>query len=317
MNIPDKIIQLSGLIYSTLPSIIGEKCVFLDCAYYENIGDVLIWEGTECFLKRNNIRCVYRASKDTYLRNKVPEGITIILQGGGNFGDLWLPHQQFRLEVIQNHPKNKIVILPQTVYYESETIMAREAAIMAAHPDLTICARDSHTERLLKEHFSNPVIMLPDMAFCISHKKLMKLSVPMTIGKSLFVKRGDKELSGIDYSLYVSSKVEEHDWPSYERVSKQMTRYSILYYYRPKLSRCGLGWLPDFYANHFLRPHYVKMGVQFLSAYDYIYTTRLHVAILSTLLHKPCMFFDNSYGKNSSFFNTWLKDVEDIKFISA
>ncbi len=316
MTFEGKVLQLSAAINSTLPSLIGKRCVFLDCPYYENIGDVLIWEGTEHFLKKNGIKCIYRASKDTYQEQRVPKGVTIILQGGGNFGDLWPPHQEFRLKVIKNHPENRIVILPQTIFYESKEVLKREAAIMAAHKNLIICARDSVTEKLLKENFSNQVVTLPDMAFCIPHGELLKYSQPTKVNKNLFVKRGDKELSSIDYAQHVIKDVEVHDWPSYECVSKQMTRYSILFHYRPKLAKIGLGWLPDYYAFHYLRLHYVHMGVRFLSAYDYIYTTRLHAAILSTLLYKPYLFFDNSYGKNSSFFNTWLNDVDEIKFIT-
>jgi exopolysaccharide biosynthesis predicted pyruvyltransferase EpsI len=51
-----------------------------------------------------------------------------------------------------------------------------------------------------------------------------------------------------------------------------------------------------------------------LSKYDYVFTTRLHGAILSLLLHKKFTFFDNSYGKNKGFYDTWLKDVDGIKF---
>ena len=109
MTFSEKITQLVDMIHSTLPQFIGRKCVLLDVPYYENIGDVLIWEGTECFLRQNKIKCIYRASKDTYEASKVPRGVTILLQGGGNFGDLWRQHQEFRLKVIQNHPDNKIM----------------------------------------------------------------------------------------------------------------------------------------------------------------------------------------------------------------
>lgn len=53
----------------------------------------------------------------------------------------------------------------------------------------------------------------------------------------------------------------------------------------------------------------------FVNSYNYIYTTRLHIAILATLLEKPCTFIDNNYGKNSGFYQTWLNDIDDIIFI--
>ncbi|UVP53814.1 polysaccharide pyruvyl transferase family protein [Bacteroides cellulosilyticus] len=55
--------------------------------------------------------------------------------------------------------------------------------------------------------------------------------------------------------------------------------------------------------------------MHFINPYKEIYTTRLHVAILSILTHKPFMFIDNSYGKNSSFYNTWLTDLNGSTFV--
>ncbi|MDI5788788.1 hypothetical protein PO124_11350 [Bacillus licheniformis] len=44
------------------------------------------------------------------------------LSGGGNFGDLYPHFQQFRERVVEHYPDNRIVILPQSIYYEHEEI---------------------------------------------------------------------------------------------------------------------------------------------------------------------------------------------------
>ena len=72
----------------------------------------------------------------------------------------------------------------------------------------------------------------------------------------------------------------------------------------------------DIFAFYYYRNRVIAQGVEFVSQYKNIYTTRLHVAILSILLNKPFFFFDNSYGKNSSFFDTWLFDLDNVEFIS-
>ena len=59
----------------------------------------------------------------------------------------------------------------------------------------------------------------------------------------------------------------------------------------------------------------IREGVKQISQYENIYSTRLHAAILSVLLEKQFVLFDNSYGKNSSFYETWLNDLDDVKFI--
>ena len=74
--------------------------------------------------------------------------------------------------------------------------------------------------------------------------------------------------------------------------------------------------LTDLYADKILRPHIVKEAVRFISQYNYIYTSRLHVAILSVLLGKPFTLIDNSYGKNLNLYKAWLSDIDTIKLES-
>ena len=47
---------------------------------------------------------------------KIPKSAIILLNGGGNFGDLWRSHSEFRIKVINNFRTNKIIIFPQTVF---------------------------------------------------------------------------------------------------------------------------------------------------------------------------------------------------------
>jgi exopolysaccharide biosynthesis predicted pyruvyltransferase EpsI len=57
--------------------------------------------------------------------------------------------------------------------------------------------------------------------------------------------------------------------------------------------------------------------VSFLSKHEYIYTTRLHGAILALLLGKRFFLINNNYGKNKNFFETWLTEKdEDIHFLA-
>ena len=81
-------------------------------------------------------------------------------------------------------------------------------------------------------------------------------------------------------------------------------------------------WYPNFLLHFedriwqkYILPYNLRSGIRFVNQYDIIYTTRLHVAILGALLDKKVYFFDNSYGKNSSLYNTWLKDCPNIELI--
>ena len=175
MNSSEKIEILKSRIEEVLRPLIDRDYVLLELPYYENIGDILIWEGERHFLEKLPYRCLYKASLFSYDSNYViPTDAIILLQGGGNFGDVWKRSQKFRLQIIEKYAKNRIIIFPQTVFYEDEAVFQEEARRMAEHKQLTICARDQQSFDLLQSRFQNEILLLPDMAFCISIDKLAK-----------------------------------------------------------------------------------------------------------------------------------------------
>lgn len=312
MTAAEKISQLKNIINEQLSPLIDANYVLLDVPYYTNIGDTLIWEGTKHFLKNIPHKCLYTASVETYKYRPLPTGTVILMQGGGNFGDLWRKHQDLRLEVIKAYPNNKIIILPQTVFYKDTTVFLEDAKIFNSHKNLHICARDTGSLDFLQESLTCNLQLVPDMAFCITGKLLKKHSRKEE-DRALFLKRNDPEFSEYDFDSYITedcSTLDTCDWPTMEQQFKAKNYLDKLLWHKERLGR-----IPDIYADWIFRPHQVKKGIEFVSQYKKVYTTRLHVAILSLLLHKEIVFFDNSYGKNSSFYDTWLADVKGITFI--
>ena len=86
----EKISELRQIINQQLLPLVDSNYVYLELPYYENIGDTLIWEGTLQFLKQTKHKCLYSASLTTYYNHNIPKDTPILLQGGGNFGDLWM-----------------------------------------------------------------------------------------------------------------------------------------------------------------------------------------------------------------------------------
>lgn len=267
-------------------------------------------------------KCLYKTAIENYSKPVISKDTVILLQGGGNFGDLWRRHTDFCLRIIRDFPENKIIILPQTVFYRDEKTLLDDAAIMNSHPGLTICARDGLSHRLLLEHFhAAKILLLPDMAFCISPGSIEKNSRDAS-KSTLFLKRGDIELETYRFEHYFLHRtgIEEHDWPG---MQKKLFIFHLLVLFKKlndiftKSRHAGslTRGLVDRYAVNVFMPGLIKKGIAFLSSYEYIFTTRLHGAILGILLDKPMTFFDNAYGKNSSFYNTWLKGTEGITFI--
>lgn len=312
MNFADKTSQLKKLVEKTLVPYIDNDFVLFCLPYYTNIGDSLIWEGEIQFLKElSGYRLLYSCSGTTHCCHKIGKDIILFLQGGGNFGDVWHGEHQFKEKIITAYPDNKIIILPQTVWYTDMDILSHDVTIYSAHKNLMLCARDRNSYAFLKKHFTeNTVLLVPDMAFCIAPDTLRKYQGRPT-GKYLFLKRTDKELNGtISYADFVDGEdFDIRDWPTMEKQTVCVFLLRCLLWVSRKI-RAVFPAITNLYAGFFFKPHMIKTGVRFVSGYNRVYTTRLHGAILCCLLGKPFVLFDNSYGKNRGFFETWFDDLD-------
>lgn len=307
MTLKEKCNQLARIIQEKLTPLITGNYVFLDLPYYTNIGDALIWQGTEDFLKTIPYRCLYRCSFETFEYKQLDSEVVILLQGGGNFGDLYPQHNAFRNRIIKLYPNNRIIILPQTVYYMGTRMLANDPIIMRQHKKLFICARDQYSYDFLKRYrFGNNILLVPDMAFCIDFSNMHDAILPQTERVLLF-KRIDKEK--VDTSNIVPGKykglLDMKDWVGYESMTEDFTHLSNLIKTK-KYEEC------DDYAISTYLPDRVKVGIQMISPYKLVYSNRLHGSILSILLGKEVTMIDNSYGKNTQFYDTWLIGVPTI-----
>lgn len=317
MTPKEKIKQLRTLIEQALDPQINNDYVFLDLPYHPNIGDTLISMAAKNFLSRFNYRCLYYSSEFTFDDRNISPDTLIIFNGGGNFGDLWQNYTDFRNMIIKKYPHNHFLILPQSVTYSSSTKLKEDVDLYSSASHITICARDNQSYDFLKKNFvKNNILLVPDMAFYTDNKYLV---ISHNTGRILYLKRNDKEF--VNSSLYsvIPKNAEVHDWPTMEVLTapywllKQIKRFN---YWCIRHISIKLSWrIIDLYWQIVLHPYNVKSGIKFVNHYDIIYTTRLHVAIISVLLGKKTYFFDNSYHKNSALYNTWLNDVDCIELI--
>lgn len=311
MNNKEKILQLRRNIYSQLSPIIGKKCILLDAPYYHNIGDVLIWTGEECFFKDNGIDCLYTASYETCEFPHISLDTTIVFNGGGNLGDIYHEHMEFLLQVIKKYPNNIIIVCPQTVYYESQTIFKEDFSQIAEHNDLYFCARDKHVYELIHEVLGDKTLLVPDMAFCID-KDILSLFIKPTVKNKLIIARNDVEKSSENNT---NKDGDISDWPVIEHSFRRTTFLNKLFKRIADAKIPGITHVSNkiwnVYAPTF-KKMMIKEGIEFISPYKEIETARLHGCILSILLDKSIILCDNSYGKNRNFYMTWLNDIDTL-----
>ncbi len=303
--------DLKNNILDELSSLITEDYVLLDIPNHKNIGDQLIYNGELDFFCKSPFRCLTQSSVTFNFLEKINSNI-ILLHGGGNFGDLYPMHQKYREKVIRENSNKRIIILPQSVHFEKESEAIESANIFNQHPDLTICARDQYSFDYLNKYFVKcNIIMVPDMAFCSYYQKSNIASKELLIMKRRDFEIGDSDETDLSGDYVVS------DWSTFEPTLNE----SLAKYYEKlnnKLSKLFFKALKkdSVFGLFPLRNEktYIQLGIDLVSQYKFVISTRLHGHILCLLLGIPSTIVDNSYGKNKRFYDTWLKDIEGSYF---
>ncbi len=294
-------------IESSLLALIDSDYHLLEVPYYANVGDMLIWQGELDFLRNVPHKCRGMHSLETFRYRDIAESDIILFQGGGNFGDLWTCNHQFKMDVAKAYPRNKMIFFPQSVWFNSHDNLLRCANDLKNLQNVTICARDERSYKLLQKYFSNSIMLVPDMAFCMDMSRWRK---PCNPRRDLLLLRNDAESRSSSQLEAVRSGpgIDISDWPSMEQ-----GRYPNAVLYAMKILHRQVPYILDLYAQKIYRKKVISSGVEFVSRAKHVYTTRLHGAILALLLGKRVSVFDNSYGKCGDFVKTWLSDCSDIE----
>lgn len=100
----------------------------------------------------------------------LPEDV-LICQGGGNFGNLYPFAQEFRRKILKNFSRNRLLILPQTIFYtddaEGEREKAKDRELIERCRKLTIFARDAVSEELMNRFFTADIRQMKDMVLSL------------------------------------------------------------------------------------------------------------------------------------------------------
>ena len=302
--------QLRDLLERTLIPLIKCDYALVDLPFHSNIGDILIWQGELELLRKTKYRCLSYSSLLTYEQIISCNEITVLVHGGGNLGELYREHINFLFRLVKEYPDNRIIIFPQTIFYQNMDLLHRDMDELRQHGDLHLCVRDITSYELVKNELPN-VYLLPDMSVCLD-LDFFKQWNPKIKG-SLLIKRKDAELSSIPVGINTDFI---KDWPTFNHdlfdgtlIAKALSTSCKML---PDLFRNVWNW----YAMNVYRKDLLRIGSRFIKSYEPIYTTRLHGLLLSLLCEKNQVFvIDNSYGKNLNYVHTWLQDVDEVHIL--
>lgn len=284
------------------------RLAILDFPNHHNVGDSIIWLGEKVYLKRRGVSIVYQCDIATYskevLAHRLGDGI-ILLNGGGNFGDLWYRFQQFRERVVKDFPKNRIIQLPQSLYFRDPEKLALARSIINGHQDFTILARDMASLEIAQNEFRSKSLLCPDMAFAVGKIRHCYQSTE----KVLWLTRDISDLESLPIRMPPSDlHCEQRDW--IEEEENLITRADHFFTTQARLHPRRLNWLFDWASVTFdyLARARLRRGCKILSQASIVITNRLHAHILCLILGIPHIVFDTGYGKVRNFYLTWTKD---------
>lgn len=277
----------------------GQPYALLDFPDHSNVGDSAIWLGEVRLLAEISGRPPsFAAASDAdldALRRELPDG-PIFLHGGGNFGDIYPRHQQFRERVLRAFPDRPVIQLPQSIKYRDPAGIDATAEAIAAHRAFTLAVRDHASLALALKHFDCEVVLLPDAAFGLG--ALARSGPPRH--ERLLLLRQDVERVARDLSDLGGTVA---DWlgdpPGFDEAALRAARTQAalsLTWSRPRRRALHLT------ARAEAR---VARGLALLSSGRTVVTDRLHGHILSTLLGIPHVALDNDYGKIHGYIAAW------------
>jgi len=302
------------ILHKSLGELVTGDYMLLDLPYFANVGDVMIWQAAVDLLRDVPYKCLYSCSIETYHKPQLSSDVVILFMGGGNFGDLWGRHQEFRHRVMNDFPENKIIQLPQSVCFNDEEYMKRDVAVWEQHRgDVVVCLRDEKSKAIIDNNYTNvKTLLLPDMAlafdvngYCAEHS----LKTGRGHG-ALFVKRNDSEKAMDDGEKLPDATVA--DWPSMVKTPKAMYVFWLV---RRLVKSLGADSdkFTDWCWRKWLKDVMLKSGIRFVAQYETVYSTRLHTAVLAMLLGKRVEMIDNSYGKCRGVYDLWLSGEPNIE----
>jgi len=274
----------------------------VDVPNHANVGDSAIFLGELAWLEAigappPSYLCDTYSYSESDLRYYVPHG-TILIHGGGNFGDVWTPPQALRERIVSAFPSHRIVQLPQTIHFRSASALDTAAALFSRHEYLTIVARDRVSLELASAGLRCRALLAPDSAFALG-----ALPRPVTASQDVvWLARTDRESS----SLAVPGGVHPVDWMRDDdtiliRLERWLRKRGIGLRFRNRLRRR-------------IASERVARGCLMLSRGRVVVTDRLHAHILSLMMGIPHVVVDNNYGKVRSFFDAWTRGAPKVRF---
>lgn len=281
-----------------------KKIVLFNTPEHDNVGDHLITLSELKFLEKNfKDYKIYEVTDIEFLKfhskikDKIGKQDILLITGGGYAGSLWLYNGENNIrKIINEYPDNRIIMLPQTVYFEEnergniEYIKSKK--IYSSHKNLILCAREraSFDVFVTLKGTTDGVYLIPDMA--LFYRVVSDIEKNSRL--AVVCLRKDKE-SILDLTKRKEIK---------KIIEKK--RYNI------KTITMHSGVFDGVDG----RNKQVEMKLEELAGAQIVITDTLHCMVSSALVGTTCFAFNNLSGKVKNVYK-WIKDLNYVHFCDS
>lgn len=312
--------ELARVLAPVLPEGAGSVC-FIDPPAQPNVGDPVIFLGELEFLRRH--RPGYRpwfVDRDHYadhMERWIERSDLILIQGGGNLGDIWPDPHDFRLRIMERFAHKKIVQMPQSVHFSDPARVEEMARLIARQRDFTLLVRDDKSQAFASAAFSCPVLLAPDMAFAMP-----ALTRPPPRLDVLCLLRTDKEAASdhraiVDALRRRGASFEVADWLDETTPDLLATDRRAVDRLRRRPVMMHLLRTASLRARERYGRGRLAVGIELLSRGRIVVTDRLHAHIMCCLLGIPHFAFDSFDGKISAMYRTWTHRFPMARMVNS
>lgn len=230
-------------------------------------------------------RCCKNELKKCISKNDV-----IVISGGGWLGNQWIHNEYTVRDIINSYQNNRIVIMPQTIYYEMQPDMNKQVLeaekIYSSHEKLLLCLRDLNSYEFARIHNFKEILYVPDIALYLNYDNLN-----LKRNRVLLCKREDIEkciLDDVWKKIEIALNAKEQSYTYTTTVVKNVD------------------------VCH--RENAVVKKLKEFASSKLVITDRLHAMIFSAITGTPCIAFDNTSKKVSGVYE-WIKNLKYIHFV--
>lgn len=298
--------------------------VYLEYPVYDNVGDLLIHQGAESFLADNAYKLLGQFSMHDFARRPiktVPDlewkqtvsdldalvktnSPTLIMQGGGNFGDVWPEFQKFREMVVRRYPDSPIVIFPQSIHFSDAAAKRRAVEVFGVHKKLHVFVRDAESWDFISNECGLPGAVMPDMAHHLWER------LPRDLGgvdKGLLLQRRRDKESCTDGD----QTLQFFDWDDLRQLGERFLIRSLRKW--QGIDNPLRHYVSNYSIWRIYRDNLVNRAIAHFRPYSIIDTDRLHGMILGSLMAKQVIYGDGNYGKLHRYAKAWLSESPQLQ----